>query len=108
MVNRNQHRGYSRTGPNKDRAVLIWHYRVHCQTKVRGKKRCECAPTCWCREEVVADVSVIESTFGEVGRKVVARSSCAAGGWVAAAVGGWLLALITVLADELLLLDLGM
>ena len=28
MVHRNQHGEYSTTGPNKDRAVLIWHHRV--------------------------------------------------------------------------------
>ena len=28
MVHRNKHSGYSTTGPNKDRAVLIWHHRV--------------------------------------------------------------------------------
>ena len=27
-VHRNQHDEYSITGPNKDRAVLIWHHRV--------------------------------------------------------------------------------
>ena len=28
MVHRSQHGGYSTTGPNKNRAVLIWHHRV--------------------------------------------------------------------------------
>ena len=73
------------------------------KAKERSKNKKVGAPTCWCRE-VVTDVSVIESTFGEVGRRAVARSCVV--GWAPAV--GWLLALITVLADELLLLDFGM